>query len=377
MSPAYITGLGLITPLGRGVEETWRALLAGEFIRDHARIGESHLRDTGFQAVRTPANSSRVSFLGANAAHQAIQQSGWTGQTLDDPGTCLVVGTSKGPIESWIDANAESSARAKGPCHGWGLSELAADIACEIGLGSGYRTTLSAACASGLHALIHAAMLLRTGGARRAIVVAAEASVHPLFLGSFNRLGVLAREGAGCRPFDINRTGFLMSEAAAAVCLETDESNRILAAVDRFALGADATHLTGGDPQGKTMRRLLSDAIADRPVDLVHAHATGTELHDPIELAAIESVTSTGPAIYSHKGALGHSLGAAGLVSIVLSCMAHRHGIVPPNIQTQIPLKTPLPINQKMIEKPIRRSVALAAGFGGAMAAVSLVSGGR
>ena len=108
---------------------------------------------------------------------------------------------------------------------------------------------------SGLHALIHATMLIQSGRVKRALVVAAEASVHPLFVGSFRRLGVLPPEGFGCRPFDQDRAGFLMSESAAAVCLEADEIHpsrrRGVAPVDRFALGGDATHLTGVDPQAR------------------------------------------------------------------------------------------------------------------------------
>lgn len=384
MSPAVITGCGLITPLGNGVEQNWSALLAGEFIRDHSKVPETLIPDAGLQSVLGTSKSSRIAILANIAAREAIVQAGWSSPVLSDPGTCLVVGTSKGPVESWIDANRELSelgfgqlqARAESPCHGWGLSQLATDVACEIGLGAGYRTTLSAACASGLHAFIHAAMQLHSGAAKRALVVAAEASVHPLFIGSFKRLGVLASEGAGCRPFDVDRSGFLMSEAAAAVCLEIGESSRGIAVVDRFALGADATHLTGGDPGGSVMRRLLADVVGDRPVDLIHAHATGTKSHDPIELAAIESL-SQNAAVYSHKGAIGHSLGAAGLVAVTLNCESHRRGVVLPNIQTRNPLTTPLRISQKPFEKPIRRSTVLAAGFGGAIAAVSLASAGR
>ena len=101
--------------------------------------------------------------------------------------------------------------------------------------------------------------------------------------------------------------------------------------------------------------------------------------NDPVELAAIEATVVPGetPSVYSHKGALGHSLGASGLVSVVLNCEAHRHGVVPPNVQTTTPLPAErVRIERGAVERPVRRSVAIAAGFGGAMAAVSLVGGG-
>jgi 3-oxoacyl-[acyl-carrier-protein] synthase II len=112
-------------------------------------------------------------------------------------------------------------------------------------------------------------MMIQSGEADRALVVAAEASVHPLFLGSFTNLGVFPREGVGCRPFDESRDGFLMSEAAAAVCVEASGSG---IAIEKFATGGDATHLTGGDPAARTLRRVLRHVADRRAVDLVHAH---------------------------------------------------------------------------------------------------------
>jgi 3-oxoacyl-(acyl-carrier-protein) synthase len=181
-----------------------------------------------------------------------------------------------------------------------------------------------------------------------------------------------------------------MSEAAAAVLLEAEGSAESPRApgggssppaaiyLDRFALGADGTHLTGGDPEARVLRRLLARVIDNRPVDLIHAHGTGTVTNDPVELAAIESVLveqPAPPALYSHKGALGHSLGAAGLLSVVLNCQAHATGVVPPNVQTRDPLSTTrVRLGRDAVSRPVRRSIAVAAGFGGAMAAVGLSS---
>jgi len=118
--------------------------------------------------------------------------------------------------------------------------------------------------------------------------------------------------------------------------------------------------------------------IDGRPVDLFHAHGTGTELNDPVELAAIEDllIEADRPSlVYSHKGALGHSLGAAGLVSVVLNVESHRSEIVPPNVQTQraLPAKRAA-LSREAAKARIQRSVAIAAGFGGATAVVSCVS---
>ena len=211
--------------------------------------------------------------------------------------------------------------------------------------------------------------------ADRVLVVASESSIHPLFLGSFQRLGVLPPEGIGCRPFDHVRRGFLMSEAAAAICLEASEKPAGTM-VDRYAFGGDATHLTGSDPDGSTLRRLIANAADGRPVDLVHAHGTGTDTNDPLELAAIQSSLldpSPRPVLYSHKGALGHSLGSAGLVATAINWLIHRTGKVPGNVRTINPLAAPrLTLSAEVVHHRVARSLMIASGFGGAMACVSL-----
>ena len=255
------------------------------------------------------------------------------------------------------------------------MAQVCSQVCDQLQLGPGPQLTISAACASGLHALIRASMMIAAGEVQRALVVATEASVHPLFVGSFRRLGVLCDEGVLCRPFDIHRSGFLMSEVAAAVCLEAHPTVRPLAAIERFAMGGDAIHLTAGDPAGTVLRRLLKQVINANPVDLIHAHATGTELHDSTELAALIDLQSqNSPIVYSHKAALGHSLGAAGLVSIVINSLCHATGRVPPNVNTLNPMPAPgLTVSQTEIRRSIHRSIACASGFGGPTAVVSLV----
>ena len=337
---------GMITSFG-DLRSTWDALLEGRFISDHARC-----------------EGRVIELARATAAHVAKDRM--------NSSAALVVGTSKGSVENWLGGHVSPA----------GLADVAAAVADAADL-HGPRLTVSAACASGLHAMVRGAMMIRSGEARQVLVVAAEASVHPLFLGSFHRLGVLARPGDGCRPFDRHRSGFYMSEAAAAVLLEAsdddDDDAHGTVFLDRFALAGDATHLTGGDPDARTLRYLLARVIDGRPVDLVHAHGTGTPLNDEAELAAIEAEVAgqgTRPVVYSHKGALGHSLGAAGLVSVVVNCQAHAAGVVPPNVQTRDPLPTRrVVLSRGAVRRPVRRSVAVAAGFGGAMGAVSLVSG--
>lgn len=316
--------------------------------------------------------------MAQQAANKALAEANW--HHTDDYAT--VVGTSKGSIESWLAPTVKHMAIS--PCIAGGPDPTGlADIAAALAKGDGPRLTISAACASGLIALIRAAMIIHSGEATRVLVVAAEASVHPLFIGSFKRLGVLPPPEIGCRPFDQTRDGFLMSEAAAAVCLEADSPIKQSAqspqiALEQFALGADATHLTASDPSGRVLKHLINKVTLNHPIDLVHAHGTGTVANDEIELATIDrafSSSTSHPSLYSHKGALGHSLGAAGLVAVVLNVLAHQHAIVPPNVQTHHPLRAKrVTISQEAIRRQINRSIVLAAGFGGSSAAVSLVT---
>ena len=258
------------------------------------------------------------------------------------------------------------------------MATVSAAVAETFRFGDGPRLTLSAACAGGLQAVARAVLMIRAGEADRVLVVAAEASVHPMFIASFGRLGVLVPPGELCRPFDLDRRGFLMSEAAAAVCIEARRSPGSAGThvtVDGAALGGDASHLTGVDPRGATLRRLVAGVTPDHGFDLVQGHGTGTVLNDAAELAAMSAGLPDGGAaatLYSHKAGLGHSLGASGMVSVVLNCLAHQRGEVPPNVNTRRPMPTPMRLCNSIVRRPIRTSLACAAGFGGGVAVIAL-----
>jgi 3-oxoacyl-[acyl-carrier-protein] synthase II len=353
-----ITGVGLFTPLGRSAASTWELLIRGGSIREHTKLD-----------ILDAPGIPRVTALARHAATEAVHDAGWSRQFLESPSTALIVATSKGPVEEWLVGNVGLD----------GIAGVAGGIAAGLEMGNGPRLTISAACSSGLHAIIRAALMLQSGEADRVLVVGAEASVHPLFVGSFRRLGVLPPEGYGCRPFDVARKGFLMSDASAAICLERN-ATAPLVHVDGFAMGADATHITGTDPSGAALRRLLKQVIdCGNPIEVVHGHGTGTIANDAIELSAIDDAVAgmrARPSLYSHKGAIGHSLGAAGLVSIAINCLMHRNGIIPPNVNLNDPLPARnVDLRSSPISRQVDRSIAIAAGFGGPVAVVALASG--
>lgn len=385
-----ITGIGLVTPLGATAAQTWQALIEGRRITDHARCAP--------ELADASPPSLRIVRIARAAAQQAIDQAGWTADHLADPATALIVGTSRGTLEYYLnpcrsDGRADEGVTGEDPYTlSWGIADVATDLASHVCIGAGVRLTVSSACASGLAALIRAVMELHRPNVRRALVVATEASVHPLFLGAFGRMGVLADPALGCRPFDRQRGGFLLSEIAAAACVEWADdavatgnaksaspgpSPRPLVFIDRYALAADAQHLTHGDADGRVLRHLLMRVLDRGEVDLVHAHGTGTPANDAIELSALEAAMPPDalPLLYSHKGALGHSLGASGLVAVVLNCLCHTHAQVPGNVATVTPLPTSrLRIVSTPVQCPIRHSLTLCAGFGGTLAAVRLTT---
>ena len=246
-----------------------------------------------------------------------------------DPNTRVILGTSKGEIDDWFNHRLSPH----------GLSNLSNVIAQNLNLRQ-LPQIISAACASGLVALIHAALLIQRGIENRVLVIAAESSFHPILLHSYERLGVLTP--STCKPFDQHRDGFFVGEAAAAILLEakTPIPGDIL--IDKTALASDALSITAPDPSAIGLKSVATQLrLHLHEVDLIHAHGTGTLLNDAIEWDVYDSLIHKPTNVFSHKAALGHTLGAAGLLGAVLTVqMMQKKQILP----TPTP-KTPSPPN--------------------------------
>jgi 3-oxoacyl-(acyl-carrier-protein) synthase len=321
-SPLAITASALLTPLDAPADvSTWDAIAAGHSV-------------TTQTAVADPLLDPDVSLDRSLRLALAVGRRALAGRSPAPTG--LFCGTSKGPIGTFLAA--AELARRNEP--------LPPAIARQVALGVGamgavcadrLRDALQptqvhtsvAACSSGLHALHRAAAAVRRGECPRALVLAADASLHPLFQASFHRLGVLAPADAQgvrrCDPFGPRGEGFFLVEAAAALLLERTPSSPPLAWLEDSAVAADATGLIAIDPAADTLRHTLAAVSPPAsPVAFVHAHATGTA-HDAYELSAIRAAVGPDVPVFSHKQFLGHSLGAAGLVSAALSVACHRH----------------------------------------------------
>jgi 3-oxoacyl-(acyl-carrier-protein) synthase len=167
-----IAGCGLMTPLGTSSAQTWDAILAGRVIETHGQV-----------PLTSRDGEPRVNTLAIHAAREAVAASSWTHGETGSDSTAILIGTSKGPIDAWLTAPPEhilnSAYAAAGGDDVFGLAGVCDAVAREVGAGAGPRLTLSAACASGLHALSRAWMMIRSRQVRRAIVVAAESSLKP------------------------------------------------------------------------------------------------------------------------------------------------------------------------------------------------------
>ncbi len=333
-----IQGLGLITPLGITAEDNWQAIGADRKLVDRGVVADLHLQQQ--EAQYRPRlcldrlehlRPDRVIRLALVAACQALAQAGWL-QARPEPETALFVATSKGPILSSLEACRRL--RESGPAGvdgslAWhvGHGPAAIALALSAALDLPVHTTCVGACAGALMAVHRARLALLQGYCQRALVVAADASLHPIFEKSFDNLGVLAKpEMDGhrrCHPFAPQGGGFFITEGAAAICLERTESPGQLI-IEHSWTGADATHLVRTDPRAGTLSTGLKSYSTLPTPDFIHAHAAGTP-GDLIELSAIGRVFGVKPEVFSCKEWLGHALGAAGLISLTLSALCHQH----------------------------------------------------
>jgi len=388
-----ITGLGLVLPHGVGLgaaEPVFEGRSAVRRLPEMAGVPDA----TGAPLRRFVAPK------GTEEADRAVQfavaavSEAWNGAHLAErtpaPGRiATIISLSKGGILSLCQA-----ARRPADLPPWPAQAGADAATCAVARRwrlAGPTAVPITACASGGHALVWGARLIRRGAADVAIVGAAEASLHPLILGSYRRMGVLAAGGAdpdsSVRPFSATRRGFAIGEGAGILVLESAAGAarrdvRPLANVAAWATGCEAVSLTDMDPTGRTQAHLITEALRraglePAAVDYVHAHGTATLLNDLAEARAIRSALGKAAAavsVSSTKASHGHLLGAATAVELVLTVLAMERNVVPPTANLTDPDPeidldcTPLQPRRR----PVRCAVKIAGGFGGQTLAVVL-----
>jgi 3-oxoacyl-[acyl-carrier-protein] synthase II len=333
----WVTGLGLVTPLGIGVEATWARLVRG----DRAIRPITLLDTTGQRArvagevdgVHVPSPAwSRTSAMAAQAAEEAMRAAGV--DVRAERVGLVVGGTTAGMFETeHLLATLHAEPGRREVLAAMLSHPLTSTGDClEERLGPFARVrTLSSACSSGCSALVVAASWLLAGQVDVAIAGGSD-GLCMLTLAGFNALGALDPEP--CRPFDVRRRGTSLGEGAGFLVLERAERARArgarpVAELAGWAVGAEAHHITNPAPDGAVVASLIERAIARaglRPsdIDYVNAHGTGTPLNDPVEAAALRRALGGEAArvpVSSTKGQIGHTLAAAGAIEAAITAL--------------------------------------------------------
>lgn len=365
-----ITGVGMITPLGIGIEESWNGLVTGKSgIRKITQFdatafptqiaGEVEgFNPEDYIEVKEIKKMDRFIHFAIAAAGMAINDSGLkiTDQNADRVG--VIVGSGMGglhAIEHYHSVLLEKGPRKITPFF---IPMLVVNLASgqiSIRFGAkGPNSAVATACATGSHSIGDAFKIIQRGDADAMIAGGAEAVITPLGIGGFNAMKALSTRNdepeKASRPFDSDRDGFVMGEGAGIVVLESIESAiergaKIYVEVVGYGMTADAYHITSPSPGGEGAARCMAMALKDGGVSLsevgyINAHGTSTKYGDELETIAIKTVFGDHAykiPVSSTKSMTGHLLGAAGGVEAVIAILTVHNGIVPPTINLDNP----------------------------------------
>ena len=400
-----VTGLGLVTPLGIGVEATWKGICEGR--SGICRITKFDATDYACQIAGEVKGFDPTAYMDAKEAKKmdpfihyamvagtfAMENSGLkiTPENSTRVGTSIGVGMGGLPvIEKYHEIVMEKGPRKITPFF---IPMLIANMAAghlSMKFGAqGPNCCSATACATGTHAVGDSYEIIRRGDADAMIAGGAESVITKLGIGGFCAMKALATKyndqpAKGSRPFDLNRDGFVMGEGSGVMVLEELESARkrgarIYAEVVGYAMNADAYHMTSPPPGGEGAARCMALALKKgniRPeeIDYINAHGTATAA-DALETTAIKTVFGDHAyklAVSSTKSMTGHLLGAAGGIEAVFTTLAIHHGILPPTIN----LETPDPecdldyVPNQARKKEITTALSNSFGFGGTNASL-------
>ena len=386
-----------MTPLGLGASAFWEGLTSGRSgIRTIQNFDASNLdvRIAGevpdfvakdYMDFKAARRMDRFAQLGVAAAREAIEDSGLQITDENRERIGIVVNTGGGGIpvmESEVNLMSVSGPKRVSP---FLIPLFAPNMAsCQIGITFGIHgptVTSVAACAAGVQAFVDAVYMLERGEVDVVICGGTEAGITPVAIAGLSNMGALSNTNddptKASRPFDKNRNGFVFSEGAAVVVLETAEhaekrGARVICEARGGAYTSDAFHITAPDPSGRGQTLAIKRAI-DRAelqptdIDYVAAHATATNIGDIGETKSIKAALGDhayNVSVSANKSMLGHLLGAAGAVSSLACIFAIRDGIIPPTIN----LETPDPDCDldytPLVKKSRRVNAAIANGFG-------------
>ena len=414
MRRVVITGLGMVTPLGCGVEPTWRRLLNGQSgarkiesfdVSDlPAKIGCSIPRGDRAEGAYNPDQwmepkeqrkvDEFIAFAMC-AARQALDDAGWRPTSYQDQiNTGVMIGSGIGGIEGIAETAIvlkERGPRRVSPFFIPGrLINLASGyVSIEFGL-KGPNHAVVTACSTGAHAIGDAARLIALGDVDVMVAGGTESPLNRLSVAGFAACRALSTSfnetpTRASRPYDRDRDGFVMGEGAGVVVLEDYDhakrrGARLYAEVIGYGLSGDAFHITAPAPDGDGALRCMKMAlhragIAPAEIDYINAHGTSTPLGDEIEVNAVQRLVGNAASrisMSSTKSSIGHLLGAAGAVEAIFSVLAIRDQVAPATINLDHPsVETPIDL---VPNEPRRRGINVVLsnsfGFGGTNASL-------
>jgi 3-oxoacyl-[acyl-carrier-protein] synthase II len=414
MRRVVVTGLGVVSPLGCGVETNWRRLIAGE--HGFRRIDMFEVDDLACQiaAIIPRGDGSNGTFnaddwfdpkeqrkvddfiiYGTAAATQALADAGWKPTTPEEQETTgVLIGSGIGGLGGIYETSL--TLKEKGPrrvspffVSGRIINLVAGYVSIMHGL-KGPNHAVVTACATGTHAIGDAARIIAMGDADVMVAGGAESPVNRIGVAGFAACRALStgyndRPAEASRPYDKDRDGFVLGEGAGCVVLEEYEhakarGAKIYAELIGYGMSGDAYHITAPSSDGDGAYRCMKAAlrrndISVSDIDYVNAHGTSTPLGDEIELRAVERLignTSPKLSMSSTKSAIGHLLGGAGAVEAVYTILAMTHNVAPPtrnldnpSVETAIDL-----VPKKAREREINLALSNSFGFGGTNASL-------
>ncbi len=359
MNDVVIAGAGAVTPLGN-LDDTWDGLMSCRSalspqkildVKEHWPVGCVNGLNGDFGSMERTSGIIRKGLSGL-------------GEVPGD--TALIVATTKGAVDVLAGHPATE--------WDWQPWDLGRHIAGELGL-TGPVSTVSAACASGTLAVIQGALRLVQGECRSVLVVGVDI-LSRFVLSGFAKLHALSSEN--CRPFDRDRDGLSLGEGAGYLLLATgDEAAKrgwpLLAKTTGWGSACDASHITAPCRHASGLIRAIKQVAANGGViGSINAHGTGTRFNDAMEMTAFTSLWKEPPPFHSVKGAIGHSLGAAGVIEAAVAVKSLEKGVIPPSVgirKTEDGLKKSISGEKAL---PLRHPSILScnSGFGGINAAV-------
>ena len=403
MRRVVVTGMGVVSPLGNSLDETWQGIKEGKSgianitgfdCTDYKVQIAAEVKDfdaSQFVDKREARKMARFTQFAVAAAVQAVKDAGLTKETIDADRTGIMLGNGIGGFEIYESSFKKyfESGPARIPPMTVPLlipNEAAGNISMLFGI-HGPSWTLATACASGTDALGNALDMVRSGRVDMCLAGGTEATVTGFGISCFTILQTLASDynsepAKACCPFDKKRSGFIMGEGAAILILEEYEhakkrGAKIYAEFAGYGGSSDAYHLTSPDPSGTggalAMTKALQDAgVKPEDVQYYNAHGTSTPINDPAETAMIKKAFGDHAykmKVSSTKSMTGHCLGAAGALEAVFCVKAIQDGFFPPTINlTEPDLEAHCDLDyvpNKGLSGDIRCAASGSLGFGG------------